>query len=52
MAVSEETKLANLNRLKATIEEFEKKPSLDLVFELKALSTKRYPVTDEDTMAL
>lgn len=47
MAVSEETKLANLNRLKATIEEFEKNPSLDLVFELKALSTKRYPVTDE-----
>lgn len=47
MVASEETKLANLNRLKAVIEEFEKKPGLDLVLELKALSTKRYPVTDE-----
>lgn len=47
MAASEETKLANLKRLRAVIEEFEKTPSLDLVCELKLLSTKRYPVTDE-----
>jgi hypothetical protein len=47
MAVSEETKLANLNKLKAAIEEFEKNPSLDLAFDLKEFSKKRYPVTDE-----
>ena len=47
MAVSEETKLANLKRLRAVIEEFEKTQSLDLLCELKLLSTKRYPVTDE-----
>jgi hypothetical protein len=47
MAVSEETKLANLNKLKAAIEEFEKNPSLDSAFDLKEFSKKRYPVTDE-----